>query len=377
MYRGIAQRSNLIRRHWERFNEVSSPYVSTVQLKMSANGFMSRSRRFGCMSTSSQKWATDMSANEGSAKWVTDVSQQFHEQVEEVWVHEHQLTETGNRYVGQWYHKTRQNTKKTMSSIAPRVQIIHAAHATPIQCASMQSTSKASTLSSLTSIPSSQGQSPLAEEWRNWVCTIGLAQWLMDKAHAKDIDFQFPGCHELKEGGAKCKELHPYFPFMCTVLGKRIPMLDKPVIILGICERASKSQVCAKSTLILELVCTGVEIQGSLPLLLNMTIKEYHTSNSLLYQKIIFNFGTDQKFSQWSTRIKKLGEKLGMYAFKHKIIFITVHSEVTHSDLFAGKGESGEDVAMEFMKCPVRFSPAKHGLWFYTVYVDLWPHGFL
>ncbi|KAI6145926.1 hypothetical protein BKA82DRAFT_4016099 [Pisolithus tinctorius] len=46
------------------------------------------------------------------------------------------------------------------------------------------------------------------------------------------------------------------------LLGTRIPMLDKPVIISGICERASKSQVCAESTLILELVCTGVEIQG-------------------------------------------------------------------------------------------------------------------
>ncbi|KAI6140744.1 hypothetical protein BKA82DRAFT_32498 [Pisolithus tinctorius] len=273
--------------------------------------------------------------------------------------------------------RTRQNTKKTTSGIAPRVQIIRTACATPIQRASVQSTSRASTLSSLTSIPSSWGQSPLAEEWRNWYCylchngakylfecyscprvmcdpCLGLAQWLTDKAHAKDIDFQCPGCHKLEEGGAKRKELHPYFPFTCTVLRKRIPMLDKPVIILGICERASKSQVCAESTLILELVCTGVEIQGSLPSLLNTTIEEYHTSDSLLYQKIIFDFGTDRKFSWWSTRIKKLGEKLGTYAFKHKIIFITVHSEVTCSDLFAGKGESGEDVAMEvgeFMKC--------------------------
>ncbi|KAI6148788.1 hypothetical protein BKA82DRAFT_4014739 [Pisolithus tinctorius] len=190
--------------------------------------------------------------------------------------------------------------------------------------------------------------SPLAEEWRN--------RWLTDKARAEDIDFQCPGCHELEEGGAKRKELHSYFPFTRTVLGKRIPMLDKPVIISGICERASKSQVCAESTLILELVCTGVEIQGSLPSLLNTTIEEYHTSDSLLYQKVIFDFGTDRKFSRWSMRIKKLGEKLGAYAFKRKIIFITVHSEVTRGDLFAGKGESGEDVAMEvgefqFMKC--------------------------
>ncbi|KAI6154164.1 hypothetical protein BKA82DRAFT_4350584 [Pisolithus tinctorius] len=246
--------------------------------------------------------------------------------------------------------RTRQNAKKTTSGTAPRVQIIRAARATPIRRAS----------------------SPLAEEWRNRYCylchngakylfecyscprvvcdpCLGLAQWLTDKARAEDIDFQCPSCHELEEGGAKLQRAT-----FVLLLGKRIPMLDKPVIISGICERASKSQVCAESTLILELVCTGVEIQGSLPSLLNTTIEEYHTSDSLLYQKVIFDFGTDRKFSRWSMRIKKLGEKLGAYAFKRKIIFITVHSEVTRGDLFAGKGESGEDVAMEvgeFMKC--------------------------
>ncbi|KAI6002605.1 hypothetical protein F5J12DRAFT_783778 [Pisolithus orientalis] len=226
-------------------------------------------------------WATDMSANEGSAKQATDVSQRFHEQVKEVWVHERQLTEMGNRYVGQRYHK--QNAKKTTSSIVPRVQIIRAAHTTPIRHASMQSTSKASTLSSLTSVPPSQGQSSLAEEWCN--------QWLTDKARAKDIDFQCPGCHELEEGGAKCKELHPYF-----YSGREFPCWISQ----------SSSQGFVKGHLSLKCVPCP-------PLFLSSSAQEWKF-----------------KFSQWSMRIKKLGEKLGAYAFKHKIIFVTVHSEVTH-----------------------------------------------
>ncbi|KAI6156823.1 hypothetical protein BKA82DRAFT_4009347 [Pisolithus tinctorius] len=171
----------------------------------------------------------------------------------------------------------------------------------------MQSTSKASTLSSLTSVPSSQGQSPLAEEWHN--------QWLTDKARAEDIDFQCPSCHELEQGGAKRKELHPYF-----YLGREFPCWISQ----------SSSWGFVKGHLSLKCV-------PSPPLFLSSSAQEWKF-----------------KFSQWSTRIKKLGEKLGVYAFKRKIIFITVHSEVTRGDLFAGKGESGEDVAMEvgeFMKC--------------------------
>ncbi|KAI6006306.1 hypothetical protein F5J12DRAFT_783070 [Pisolithus orientalis] len=171
----------------------------------------------------------------------------------------------------------------------------------------MQSTSKASTLSSLTSIPSSWGQSPLAEEWHN--------RWLMDKARAKDIDFQCPSCHELEEGGAKCKELHPYF---CS--GREFPCWISQ----------SSSQGFVKGHLSLKCV-------PSPPLFLSSSAQEWKF-----------------KFCRWSMRIKKLGEKFGVYTFKHKIIFITVHSKVTHGDLFAGKGKSGEDVAMEvgeFMKC--------------------------
>ncbi|KAI6017310.1 hypothetical protein BKA83DRAFT_18007 [Pisolithus microcarpus] len=126
----------------------------------------------------------------------------------------------------------------------------------------------------------------------------------------------------------------------------------------SICERASKSQVCAESTLILHFLCTGMQTQGSLPLLLKTTLDEYHTKASLEYTEVTFDFGMQKKLNQWRAKAKKLGAKLGASDFKRKIIFVTVHSEVTRSDLFSGKDEKGGDVAMrveEFMSC--LFSP--------------------
>ncbi|KAI5987202.1 hypothetical protein EDD15DRAFT_2199735 [Pisolithus albus] len=164
-------------------------------------------------------------------------------------------------------------------------------------------------------------------------------------------------CHELWDGALK-RNLMPYFAFTRNVHGKTIHVLDQPVIMSSICERASKSQVCAESTLILHLLCTGMETRGSLPLLLKTTLNKYHTKASLEYAEVTFDFGTQRKFDQWRAKAKKLGAKFGASDFKCKIIFITVHSEVTRGDLFAGKDEKGGDVAMrveEFMSC--LFSP--------------------
>ncbi|KAI6016993.1 hypothetical protein PISMIDRAFT_18541 [Pisolithus microcarpus 441] len=89
-----------------------------------------------------------------------------------------------------------------------------------------------------------------------------------------------------------------------------------------------------------------------------MTLDEYHTKASLEYTEVTFDFGTQKKFDQWRVKAKKLGTKLGASDFKRKIIFITIHSEVTCGDLFSGKDEKGGDVAMrvgEFMSC--LFSP--------------------
>ncbi|KAI5988197.1 hypothetical protein EDD15DRAFT_2371625 [Pisolithus albus] len=179
----------------------------------------------------------------------------------------------------------------------------------------------------------------------------------MKKVCAVDANFHCPGCHELWDGASK-RNLTPYFAFTRNVHGKTIHVLDQPVIMSSICERASKSQVCAESTLILHLLCTGMETRGSLPLLLKTTLDEYHTKASLEYAEVTFDFGTQRKFDRWRAKAKKLGAKFGASDFKCKIIFITVHSEVTRGDLFAGKDEKGGDVAMrveEFMSC--LFSP--------------------
>ncbi|KAI6152638.1 hypothetical protein BKA82DRAFT_4352026 [Pisolithus tinctorius] len=192
---------------------------------------------------------------------------------------------------------------------------------------------------------------------------LGLAQWLTDKARAEDIDFQCPGCHELEEGGAKRKELHSVLSIhSAQYLGREFPCWISQSSSRGFVKGHLSLKCVLSPPLFLSSSAQEWKFKVQLPSLLNTTIEEYHTSDSLLYQKVIFDFGTDRKFSRWSMRIKKLGEKLGTYAFKRKIIFITVHSEVTRGDLFAGKGESGEDVAMEvgeFMKC-LFTSPLQH-----------------
>ncbi|KAI6037358.1 hypothetical protein BKA83DRAFT_16446 [Pisolithus microcarpus] len=122
----------------------------------------------------------------------------------------------------------------------------------------------------------------------------------------------------------------------------------------GVCERASKTQVCAESILILHLVCVGMERHGSLPKLLHASLEDYHTQDSLVYEEVFFDFGTVEKFVQWRKQVGLLGTRLAAGNFGWKIIFITVHSEVNRRDLFAGKDESGGDVAMEvedFMNC--------------------------
>ncbi|KAI6032133.1 hypothetical protein BKA83DRAFT_4488720 [Pisolithus microcarpus] len=133
------------------------------------------------------------------------------------------------------------------------------------------------------------------------------------------------------EMAPRSSNLTPYFAFTRNVHGKTIHVLDQPVIMSSVCERASKSQT-----------------QGSLPLLLKTTLDEYHTKASLEYTEVTFDFGTQKKLNRWRAKAKKLGAKLGASDFKRKIIFVTVHSE----------DEKGGDVAMrveEFMSC--LFSP--------------------
>ncbi|KAI6027727.1 hypothetical protein BKA83DRAFT_4490280 [Pisolithus microcarpus] len=88
-----------------------------------------------------------------------------------------------------------------------------------------------------------------------------------------------------------------------------------------------------------------MEHWGSLPQLLHMTLKEYHMEDSLTYEEVIFDLGTNTKLAQWIRKAGRLGAKLAARDFRRKIIFVMVHSEVNRGDLFAGKNEGGEDVA--------------------------------
>ncbi|KAI6022538.1 hypothetical protein BKA83DRAFT_4126194 [Pisolithus microcarpus] len=76
---------------------------------------------------------------------------------------------------------------------------------------------------------------------------------------AADISFKCPGCHELGERNAKCK-LSPYHgPLSSEVSAKGHPRLK------------------------------------SLPKLLYTSLEDYHTQDSLVYEEVFFDFGTDEK----------------------------------------------------------------------------------
>ncbi|KAI6033527.1 hypothetical protein BKA83DRAFT_108385 [Pisolithus microcarpus] len=192
-------------------------------------------------------------------------------------------------------------------------------------------------------------------------CCLGLAE--VDPTLCDlDVKFKCPGCHELDERDAKSK-WSPYYAFTQNEHGVPVQVLKELVFMMGVCERVSKAQVCADSILILHLVCAGMEHQGSLPQLLHMTLKEYHTEDSLTYEEVTFDLGMNTKLAQWIRKAGCLGAKLAAWDFRHKIIFVTVHSEVTCSDLFAGKNEGGEDVATaieDFMH--YIFAPPLHEL---------------
>lgn len=111
----------------------------------------------------------------------------------------------------------------------------------------------------------------------------------------------------------------------------------------SVCGRSLTSQVCADSVLILHLVCVGGTFE-TLPKLVHATLEEYRTAESLLYEEVIFDFGTRRKLAAWTKKAAQLGAKLAARNFGRKIIFVTVHSEMRRGDLFAGKDENEKDV---------------------------------
>ena len=119
--------------------------------------------------------------------------------------------------------------------------------------------------------------------------------------------------------------------------GNIVNVFDKLTIVQGFCERVSKSQVCTESILILHFICMGMDSQGVLFFLLKTTLEDYYTMESLVYEELTFDLGTDTKLNQWRETVWKLG--LNACKFMWKIIFVMVHSDLTCSNLFAQKDE--------------------------------------
>ena len=92
---------------------------------------------------------------------------------------------------------------------------------------------------------------------------------------------------------------------------------------------------------ILHLVCVGMDTSRCLPLLLKTALEDYHKKDALEYVQEMFDFGTDVKLGMWKVRREILGMRLAACKFQRKLVFVTVHSEITHGDLFAGKDAQG------------------------------------
>ncbi|KAI5981786.1 hypothetical protein EDD15DRAFT_2203661 [Pisolithus albus] len=164
------------------------------------------------------------------------------------------------------------------------------------------------------------------------VC-IKILQEIEDKLGSPGISFKCPACHEKDEREMRSKPM-PYFAFTRMVEGKSVPACDKPTFIRG-------------PILLLHFIYMGMNSRGSLPWVLNTVLEEYHTASTLHYHEVVFDFGTWDKLCHWETKAQALATEIGKDNFEHKVIFVSVHSEVTRGDLFVGKDEKGEDVAVE------------------------------
>ncbi|KAI6103437.1 hypothetical protein F5141DRAFT_1065252 [Pisolithus sp. B1] len=158
------------------------------------------------------------------------------------------------------------------------------------------------------------------------------------------ISFKCPACHK-EECAAHSKPML-YFhmkAFTQIVQGKSVPACSTPTFVKG---------VCGGPILILHFICMGLNTRGGIPHLLNAALEEYFMEATLRYLEVVFDFGTWHKLCHWQTEAQCLAATIGEDTFQQKIIFISIHSEVTHGDLFVGKDEGGDDMAVlpkEFM----------------------------
>ncbi|KAI6112673.1 hypothetical protein F5141DRAFT_1063065 [Pisolithus sp. B1] len=219
-----------------------------------------------------------------------------------------------NLIVGSWTTiMTKQTAKKSCSGVAKPAKLAG--------CKRRHTSSGDTTLTSSSPL-SSPPSSPIIAETTRSGTQNQILQEIEDKLGSPRISFKCPACHEKDERAVRSKPM-PYFAFTQTVEGKSVPACDKPTFIRGMNSR------------------------GSLPRVLNTALEEYHTASTLRYHEVVFDFGTWDKLCHWETKAQALATEIGEDNFEHKVIFISVHSEVTRGDLFAGKDEKGEDVAVE------------------------------
>ncbi|KAI5981573.1 hypothetical protein EDD15DRAFT_2379410 [Pisolithus albus] len=266
--------------------------------------------------------------------------------------------------------RTKQTARKSASGHAKPVQLAGRKRPRTSSTASLTLTSS----SPLSSCPSSPELRPISKESNRFcylchdggraiacsnsgcprvVCDvcIEMPESIANNLNSSEISFKCPACHEKEERAARSKPM-PYIAFTQTVQGKSVPACDEPTFVSGVCERASKSQVRGGPILIIHFVFTGLNVRGSVPRVLNTALEEYHSEETLRYLEVVFDFGTCRKLRHWQTEAESLAATIGEDIFQQKIFFISVHSEVTRGDLFAGKDEQGSDVAVrpkEFM----------------------------
>ncbi|KAI6018422.1 hypothetical protein EDC04DRAFT_2607751 [Pisolithus marmoratus] len=174
------------------------------------------------------------------------------------------------------------------------------------------------------------------------VPTARVPAWCaMSALPYQKMSFKCPACHEKEEHAAHSKPM-PYF----TVQGNSVPACNEPTFISGVCERASKSQVCGGPILIIHFIYMGLNARGGVPRVLNTVLEEYHSEKTLCYLEVVFDFGTHRKLGLWRSEAESFAATISEDIFQQKIFFISVHSKVMRGDLFAGKGEDGSDVAV-------------------------------
>ncbi|KAI6127327.1 hypothetical protein F5141DRAFT_1060888 [Pisolithus sp. B1] len=237
-----------------------------------------------------------------------------------------------NLIVGSWTTiMTKQTAKKSCSGVAKPAKLAGCK-----RCCTSSGDTTLTSSSPLSSPPSS----PIIVETTRSGTQNRIPQEIEDKLGSPGISFKCPACHEKDKRAVRSKPM-PYFAFTQMVEGKSVPACDKPMFIRGMNSR------------------------GSLPRVLNTALEEYHTASTLCYHEVVFDFGTWDKLCHWEMKAQALAMEIGEDNFEHKVIFVSVHSEVTHGNLFAGKDEKGEDVAVEpvesissFKKAIIQLQPA-------------------